>query len=456
MTVRRHGRTGGKERGLALVLTLVLLLGLGGLVAAYLAVSTLEPQISRNLADGSRARNLAEAGIERGFNVLVAAAADAGGGWSDLLAGATAQRPWVALAGMTNIALGSAATRGTFSVIIRNDNGAADTPLTGLSATTRPAMDTSATTDANATVIMRSAGTFNGLTKTVEVVVRRAALPPLAGAVNIGGVSPDTVVDAVALDFDGRDYGCPGGGTTCDEPSTWTVTANPLQYGVAVPAGAEAPVEAALATPAQPDAVKGKRRADPSGAYTTGREAVAGDDSVTGARMDGFVSALAANPATTVLQSTTACPIAVAGTGQGTTNAAPVGNGCGLATTAYLGSRQDPRVVFVRGDASLDRGLRGAGVLVVQDGRLTSRGDLEWDGVVIVAGRGSSLAFTGSGRTIIRGATIASNGDSGSAGGADLAIGSSVGSISIRSSKQNVEMVKAMRALHSITNWREI
>ena len=450
MTLR--AQKAGNERGVALVLTLVLLLGLGGLVAAYLAISTLEPQIARNLADGSRARHLAEAGIERGFNVLVATAADAGGGWSDLLAGATAQRPWVGLAGLTNIALGSA-TRGTFSVTIRNDIGAADTTLTGLSATTRPAMDTSPTTDANATVIMRSAGTFNGMTKTVEVVVRRAALPPLAGAVNIGGVSANTVVDAVALDIDGRDYGCAGGGTTCDEPSSWTVTANPLKYGVAVPPGAEAPVETALAPPAQPDGVKGKRRGDPSGAYTTGREAVAGDDAVTGARMDGFVSALAANPATTVLESTTACSIVVSGAGQGTTNAPPVGNRCGLATTAYLGSRQDPRVVFVRGDAALDGGLKGAGVLVVHDGQLTSRGDLEWDGIVIVAGRGSTLTFTGSGRTIIRGAAVASDSDS---AGADLAIASSAGTISIRSSKQNVEMVKAMRALHAITNWREI
>jgi hypothetical protein len=346
--------------------------------------------------------------------------------------------------------------RGTFSVTIRNDNGGADTPLTGLSATTRPTMDTSATTDANATVIMRSAGTFNGTTKTVEVVVRRAALPSFAGAINIGGVSADTVVDAVALDIDGRDYGCPGGGTTCDAPSGWTVTANPLKYGVAVPLGGEAPVEAALAPPTQPDAEKGKKRGDPAGAYTIGREAVAADDALTAAPMDGFVSALAANPATTVLESTTACPIVVSGPGQGTTNAAPVGNGCGLATTASLGSRQDPRVVFVRGHAALDHGLRGAGVLVVQDGQLTSRGDLEWDGVVIVAGRGSALAFAGNGRTIIRGAAITSDSDSGGAAGADLAIGPSVGSISIRSSKQNVEMVKTMRALHSITNWREI
>src|SRR3989454_6456953 len=81
---------------------------------------------------------------------------------------------------------------GTFSVTIRNDNGAADTPLTGLSSTTEPAMDTSPIADDNTTVIMRSAGTFSGVTRTVEVVVRRVALPPLPGAVDIPGRHSDT------------------------------------------------------------------------------------------------------------------------------------------------------------------------------------------------------------------------------------------------------------------------
>jgi Tfp pilus assembly protein PilX len=452
MTSRQHRRVPGKERGVALVLTLVLLLGLSGFVAAYLAVSSLEPQISRNLADGSNARNLAEAGVERGFNALVATA-ETGRGWTDLLAGATAARPWVALAGLTNTPMGGATTRGTFSVTIRNDNGAADTALTGLSATTQPAMDTSPTTDANATVIMRSAGTFNSATKTIEVVIRRAAVPAFSGAVNIAGLSRDTVIDAATLDIDGRDYSCAGAGAPCDEPSSWTVTASPLNYGIVVPRGAEAPVEAAFTTPAQRDAVKGKNRADPSGSYTTGRDTVAADDSPMAVRIEGFVSALASNPATTVLKSTSACPLVVSGGGPGTTNTPTLRNGCGWTSTASLGSRESPRVVFVRGDTALDHGLKGAGVLVVQDGQLTSRGDFEWDGLVIVAGRDTSMTFTGSGRTIIRGATIASDSNS---GGADLAIGSSVGTFSIRSSKQNVEMVQAMRALHSISNWREL
>src|SRR2546429_9464848 len=91
------------ERGAALVVTLVALLVLGGLLAAYLAVSTLEPQISRNLADASRARHLAEAGIERGFNGPVPSAG-APGGWGGLLPGAATARPAVGLARATTTA----------------------------------------------------------------------------------------------------------------------------------------------------------------------------------------------------------------------------------------------------------------------------------------------------------------------------------------------------------------
>ena len=453
--LRRDLFGAGHQRGVALVLVLVLLLGLSGLVAAYLTVSRLEPQISRNLAAASRARYLAEAGIERGFNVLISTA-EAGGGWSGLLAGATTAHPWVPIAGLTNTPLG-AGTAGTFSVTIRNDNGAADIPLTGLSATTRPTMDTSPSVDANGTVIMRSAGTFRGLSRTIEVVVRRAEVPPFSGAINIPGLALDTVLDAATLDIDGRDYGCPGGGGSCDAASNWTVTANPLKYGVTVRPGAEGSVESALVTPAQRDAVKGRSRTAPNGPYATGHDAVAGDDVLTTARMDDFVSAVAANPATTVLQSTQACPVAVTGGASGSTNAPTVSNGCGPTTSAYLGSRHDPRVVFVRGDVTLDQGLRGAGLLVVQDGQLTSLGDLEWDGLVIVAGRSTALIVTGRGRTIIRGGAIASESSPpGTAGASDFAIRADGGSVSIRASKQNVEMVQAMRALHSITNWREL
>src|SRR5207244_1874870 len=257
------------ERGIALIVAVLALFCLTGLLAAYLSVATLEPQISRNLADVSRARHLAEAGIERGFNVLVSTA-DGRQSWSGLLAGATTGQPWVALAGLTNVAIRGATNGGTFSVSIRNDNGVTDTPLTGLSGTT-----------------------------------------------------------------DGGDDAGTASGTGCDAAANWTVTAKPLKYGMATQPGIqagsgttfEANVEAALDTTAKRNAIKGKSQS--TGTYATGLDTVAADSSLTPDLMDDFVNRVASNPATTVLRSTAGCPMVIAGSASGLTNAPGLTNACG-------------------------------------------------------------------------------------------------------------------------------
>ena len=47
------------EQGVAIVLAVMVLLVLTGILLAFLSVSALEPQISRNVADTARARYLA-------------------------------------------------------------------------------------------------------------------------------------------------------------------------------------------------------------------------------------------------------------------------------------------------------------------------------------------------------------------------------------------------------------
>ncbi len=137
----------GDERGIALILALMVLLTLSGLALALLASSALEPRISRNLHDASRARWLAEAGIELGYGLL-AAAGD--GTWNALLA--TADASWVVLPSLDGAALpGLTPAEGTYAVSIRNDRQATDS------------------------MTVRSAGTFTTTTRTIEVVVRRVA-----------------------------------------------------------------------------------------------------------------------------------------------------------------------------------------------------------------------------------------------------------------------------------------
>jgi Tfp pilus assembly protein PilX len=461
MNRRRHVLR--NERGVVLMLAVMALLCLTGLVLAYLSASALEPQISRNLGDASRSRYLAEAGIERGFNVLVNNA-----DWSALLAGATAGAPWVTVAGLTGTTISSATNGGTFTVTVRNDNGAADTPVTGLTATTVPVMDSSPTAENNGVLLMRSAGTFNGMTKTIEVVVRRTALPPFPAAVNIPGRQSDTSINSTAIDFDGRDYGC---SSNCDTASNWTSTSNPMKYGVATQPGTQTNIgvvyetntENAFNSSAKQNAVKGKSQTN--GAYTTGMNTVASDNSLNPGVMDNFINLVASNPGTTVLQSTIACPMVFTGSTSGSSNTPTLTNGCGVNSTVNLGSRQDPKLVFFRGELdptsnftglSLNNNIKGAGILVIQDGDMKNFGNLEWDGLVIVTGSYTSLALMNGSTTTIRGAAVAYESQPGEAAGYfDFYIGN-VTNASIHSSKQNVDMVQLMRSLHSITNWREI
>jgi hypothetical protein len=247
---------------------------------------------------------------------------------------------------------------------------------------------------------------------------------------------------------------------------------NPMKYGMAVQPGTqsnngntyEANVEAALNTSAKQNAVKGKSQT--SGGYTTGLSTVAPDPSLSPAIMDAFVRLVASHPTTTVLQSTMACPMAFTGSTSGLTNTPTLTNGCGVNTQVNLGTRSDPKLVFFRGDVdttsaftglAINNGIKGAGILVVEDGDLKNYGTLEWDGVVVVTGKYTSAAFMSGSRTTIRGATVAYESQAGeSSGYFDFYIHGSISSLSLRSSKQNLDMVQLMRALHSLTNWREI
>src|SRR5438445_13496572 len=72
-------------------------------------------------------------------------------------------------------------------------------------------------------------------------------------------------------------------------------------------------------------------------------------------------------------------------------------NGCtganGVNQTLNLGSRTDPRLVYFRGDTdptslftglTLNSGIKGAGILVIEDGDLKNFGNFTWYGVVVL------------------------------------------------------------------------
>ncbi len=147
---------------MALPLALFALVLLSMLVMAFLSMSTMEPYISGNLNDETRALYLADAGLEWAFDAL-----RTNPDWSSILttdAGVMA----------TNSRLpGLAIDFGIFTVTVRNDNHANDRAITGV------AVDRGGgTTDTNGIVIVTSTGTFKGVSRQIEVVIDRNSVPP--------------------------------------------------------------------------------------------------------------------------------------------------------------------------------------------------------------------------------------------------------------------------------------
>lgn len=475
----RNWRTSlSNESGVALVLSLMMLLALTGLLLAFLSVSALEPQISKNIADTARARYLAEAGIEVGFNMMVNTG-DSTQSFSPAVVGANASAPWAALvtngtlAGVTSGGATAEATfAGTYSVVVRNDFQANDSLLTG---STNGGETT--TNDANKTVIMRSTGTFNGATKTIEVVVKRATLPPFPGAVNLPGVQTDTFINNSNFDIDGRDYRCT---TSCDTASNWSLVgasaANPNKYGIASHSGTQANISTPYETNiesavsgAELAAVKGRNQGGSVTSYNTGTSTIAPDDSLSPTNLAAYLAAVKNYAGTTILQSTQACPMQL--TGSATPTSTPtLTNGCsgasGVNRTLDLGSRTNPKLVYFRGDTDptsnftglqLNSGIKGAGVLVIEDGDLKNVGNFTWDGVVIVTGNYVGAGFMSGSTTTIRGALVANETQPGEASGYfEFYLHGSLSSFQVKNSKQNIDMVQLARGNTTITSWREM
>ncbi len=157
------------ERGVALVLSLIVLMTLSVLVMALMSVGSLEPAVVGNLAASLQARWLAEAGIEVGYLVL-ATARDPDGSWTGLLGGATAESPWVTMPGLDGAPPpGAGPPGGTWKVSIRDTTGAGDPAGNGR------------------ILLLRSTATFRGATRTIEVAIGSDWTP---GAPTPAGAGP--------------------------------------------------------------------------------------------------------------------------------------------------------------------------------------------------------------------------------------------------------------------------
>jgi hypothetical protein len=481
------------ERGVALPLALIVLLALTLMAVTFISLGAIEPQISQNLSDGARARQLADAGIEWAFNALV------GQDLTAKLAGAGPCPGGVmcAVLAPSGTALpGVTAAQGTFGVTIRNDVFPGDEKLTGYvspggAIASLDDAGSSATSDVNGIVILTSTGTFRGATRQTTAVVRRGVLNVNA-ALALPGVQTDTFSDTPcptapcppnplrAYSIDGRDW------KQSDAGSPTGI--NPMRLGISTQFGIQSNVgisyelnaEAAFSDTYRRNYVQGRDQS--TGLATSGLNTIAPDTALSPAILQAFVSNLAANPSTQIIPSTQLCQFPAGGaprskpeglrmSATGTAGIVNIANNCTGASqinqTVNLGTLSSPAMVYVKGEfdpSSLFIGLavqgslpiQGYGILVMEEADLSffQTSNFRWDGIVLVTGRNVGVGFRAGSNTEIRGTLIASETNPGEAGGFFEFLNQS-NSMLIRYSKQNVDM--ALRGLYDqrITSWRE-
>jgi len=489
------------QRGVALPLALIAMLILTTLVLTVLNLGAVEPQISGNLSDTARARHLAEAGVEWAFDCIADQDLSAFLPGPDNVQNTSDDQLTTSVAGQNigarmsnNLCVNSPApgalpgltnSAGTFSVMIRNDSIAAAGGYAGDQVMTGVAVDPGGKfTDTNGIVILAATGTYGTATRTITAVISRNVLG-INAAVTLPGFQADSFIQTAGNNqtIDGRDW------MRADSNGLASPTGSILRLGIATQPGTqtnlgityEQNVENAFNTVALQNTVQGKSQVN--GAATSGLNTIAADTTMTPTTMQTFLTKLAANPATTVIQSSIACPLRLTGTVAAPTTPvlSSTGNQSGCAgsppigTNLYMGTPSDPKLVYFRGELdtssqftglNITGAVKGAGILVVEDGDLsiTTSGaglsisgrnvDFYWDGIVIVTGRYVGTGFRSGSNAEIRGAFVA-NETIGNEANGYFEFLTQANTLALRNSTQNINM--ALRAAYNqrIISWRE-
>src|SRR5262245_6072484 len=419
------------ERGVALVMAMVMLVAMTGLMLAFLSVSAFEPQISQNLATTAQARFVADAGLEWAFNQLATippatlAANSCASIMSTLCDLPKVQKAyWDALlatpgkidgvvtpgviSGVTEMqipgpAAPMSAAFGTFVVRVRNDNLGGDNLLTGCPNNARLACNGNAldpggaASDTNSVVVVVARGTVRGIRKTVTAAVLR---PPALnfdfnGAVSFPGTQADAGFSGDNFQISGKDWKMPAAGVTPAVPDG----VNPAVWGIAVsnayPAH-ETDVEAQVSG-AQADNITGKQ--ENVAQVGQGANTINTDPGATMNAVHDFIKAVGKlPPSADVFQYSSS-----------------MSNPLSLSDQTW-GSPTNPVIVHVKGTEpdptskftalTLSGNTVGYGILIVEDGDFKINGNFRWNGPVIVSGGYVGIGFMGGGDQQVYGAVI--------------------------------------------------
>jgi len=388
------------ERGVALMLALVILLTLTGLVLAFLSVSAFEPQISRNQSDTTRARFVADAGIEYAYDTLASNLLN----WNNYLVGATCTTG--AVLGAANTTLpGLSAANGTFTVRVRNDCNAGDNKFTGVVVEAGG----NATNDTNNKLIVTSVGTFNGTTKTITVVISKTLVPSINAALAFPGIQADVNFNGSTFVIDGRDtmMADAAGHPTGTHNAVYGITTNP-----ALPM-LETQVENALANN-QGNNVTGRDETSSSNppATTAGANTIQGDNTLTSQMVTDFAAVLKKH-ADIMINTSASNPYSIQSIGGGTGTPTCTSN---WSSSTCWGSTTKPKIVYINGtldnintqytSLNISGTSEGTGILVIENGNTDINGNFRWNGPVITTGRNVGLRYRGGGYQSVYGATV--------------------------------------------------
>ena len=388
------------ERGVALMLALVILLTLTGLVLAFLSVSAFEPQISRNQSDTTRARFVADAGVEYAYDTLASNILT----WNNYLVGATCTTG--AVLGAANTTLpGLSAANGTFTVRVRNDCNAGDNKFTGVVVEAAG----NATNDTNNKLIVTSVGTFNGTTKTITVVISKTMVPSINAALAFPGIQADVNFNGSSFVIDGRDtmMADAAGHPTGMHNAVYGITTNP-----ALPM-LETQVENALNNN-QGNDVRGRDETSSSNppATTQGANTIQGDNTLTSQMVSDFAAALKKH-ADIMINTSAGNTYSMRDIGGGTGTPACSSN---WSSSSCWGSTTKPKIVYINGTldnintqyTSLDisGNSEGTGILIIENGNTDINGNFRWNGPIITTGKNVGLRYRGGGYQSVYGATV--------------------------------------------------
>jgi hypothetical protein len=343
-------------------------------VLSVLNLGAVEPQIAKNLTDTARARHMAEAGIEWAFDCLADQDLSAFLAGPDGVQNSSDDQLGTNVPGQ-NIGAqmdatfcpnspppgtlpGLGAGTGTFAVTIRNDSIGPGGGYAGDQVLTGVAVDGGGKfADSNGIVILTATGAYGTSNRRITAVMSRNTLV-VNGAVNLPGMQADTFMQGVVANqtIDGRDW------LRTDANGSSPAGTGPLRYGITTQPGIQASIgityevniENAFDTVAKENTVQGKSQS--TGLLTSGLPTISPDSALTLATMQAFLTKLAANPATTVIQSSLACPLVLTGTtGAPTTpTLSTAGSSCPgnppIGQQINLGTTADPKLVYFRGE----------------------------------------------------------------------------------------------------------